>query len=601
MGPCGHRGHGRPPIEHEPGTCPKPCRSRENSEKKRDIPLPVPVSPPTILKPETHPIDLDTALRLAGVQNPELNVARQRVLEAAALRQLAAARFLPSINPGMNYDTHTGNLQQSNGNILSVQRSAVYVGAGSNAVAAGTVNIPGVFLGGNTAIGIFGFLESRQLVRQREFENIAVRNQVFLQVTLAYSELLRAEARHAVALQAREEARVIARLTADYAQVGQGRLADANRAATELQRREAFIKFVESEMIGASARLCQVLNLDPSIRLHPTDAFVVPHPLVPDPIPVVELIALGLLQRPELAAQRAAIARALLDARGSQGVAVHRHRSSSASARADSAAAATSSVRSSADSAAVPTSTRSASGPSRTWASATSRSSGRPTPTSGSGGSNSSRSSTGSGPRSPRPTPGPTPDTPRSRPTSRPSRRACNSFTEDLERIRFRGERDVLPIELLDSFRLMNGARLDYVDAIVDYDRAQFELYVALGQPPANTLAHPVPTQGVAPSGVTPGGPGPASRRPAAPSPGRPPPRSQARPPDLPGRGRGIHPARELRAAATRFPRASPTSRNATRSLSHVSLNGRKGRIHGRKLGIAVGWARMVRRRPGSP
>ena len=49
----------------------------------------------------------------------------------------------------------------------------------------------------------------------------------------------------------------------------------------------------------------------------------------------------------------------------------------------------------------------------------------------------------------------------------------------------------------------MANARIDYIDAIVDYNRAQFELYVALGQPPANALAHPVPTQGVAPSGVT--------------------------------------------------------------------------------------------------
>src|SRR5208282_5752751 len=103
----------------------------------------------------------------------------------------------PSINPGMNYDTHSGNLQQSNGNILSLNRSAVYVGAGANAVAAGTVNIPGVFLGGNTAVVIFNYLESRQLVRQREFDNIAVRNQVFLRVTLAFSELLRAEGRRA--------------------------------------------------------------------------------------------------------------------------------------------------------------------------------------------------------------------------------------------------------------------------------------------------------------------------------------------------------------------------------------------------------------------
>src|SRR5271157_4144085 len=214
-------------------------RQADQNPSSFKITLPTPVSPPSILHPEAQPIDLDTALRLAGVQNPEFNLARQRVLEAVAMRQFAAAQILPSINPGMNYDSHTGNLQQSNGNILSVHRSALYVGAGANAVAAGTVDIPGVFLGGNTAVGIFNYLVSRQLVRQREFDNIAVRNQVFLKVALAFSELLRSEGRRAVALQAREEAQAIAKLTADYAVTGQGRYADANRAATELQRREA--------------------------------------------------------------------------------------------------------------------------------------------------------------------------------------------------------------------------------------------------------------------------------------------------------------------------------------------------------------------------
>ena len=234
---------------------------------------PLRASPPTIIRPELQPIDLDTALRLAGVQNPELNQARQRVLESVAMRQLAAARFLPSINPGMNYDTHTGNLQQSNGNILSVNRSAVYVGAGSMAIAAGTVAVPGVFLGGNTAVMLFTYLESRQFVRQREFENLAVRNQVFLKVAMAFSELLRSEGRHAVALQVREEAKAVAQLTAVYAETGKRRVADANRAATELQRREAYVKQVESELLTASARLLRCSTSIPrsgSIRPTPT-------------------------------------------------------------------------------------------------------------------------------------------------------------------------------------------------------------------------------------------------------------------------------------------------------------------------------------------
>jgi outer membrane protein TolC len=381
------------------------------------------------------------------------------------------------------------------------------------------VNIPGVFLGGNTAVVIFGYLESRQLVRQREFENIAVRNQVFLKVTEAYSELLRSEGRHAVAHQARDEARIIARLTADYAQVGQGRLADANRAATELQRREAYIKEVEAELLTASARLCQLLNLDPSIRLHPTDAYVVPHPIVPDPIPVAELIALGLLQRPELSAQRAAIAQALLALQSARllpfspsfylgfsaggfgggsnlvrpifggfggrtdldvitywtiqnlgvgNVALIRQANANLQIQRFQQLEVLNRVRAEVAEAYAKTHARYAQIETNESA----------------------------------------------------MRSGLLAFTEDLDRIRFRGERDVLPIELLDSFRLLADSRIAYIDAIIDYNRAQFELYVALGQPPANALAHPVPTQGVAPSGVSPTGSRP-DRGPAASSPAR--------------------------------------------------------------------------------
>src|SRR5579871_6636035 len=120
-----------PGIATDPGRQPR---------QPNAVPPPVPITP-TILDPNVRPIDLTTALRLANVANPELNLARQLVLEASALRLLAAAQIIPTLNIGANYDGHQGVLQQSNGNILSVNRSAVYVGAGANAIAAGTVNI----------------------------------------------------------------------------------------------------------------------------------------------------------------------------------------------------------------------------------------------------------------------------------------------------------------------------------------------------------------------------------------------------------------------------------------------------------------------------
>ena len=170
----------------------------KDAPKKLDKAAPVSPPPASILDPNAKPIDLAASLKLAGVDNPEILLARQRVVEAVALRQLAAAQILPNLNVGTSFDSHTGNLQQSNGNILSVNRTALYAGMGSYAVGAGTVNIPGLLLQGNLTEGIFGYLTARQLVHQREFESLAVRNDVLLQVATGYVDLLYAEGHLAV-------------------------------------------------------------------------------------------------------------------------------------------------------------------------------------------------------------------------------------------------------------------------------------------------------------------------------------------------------------------------------------------------------------------
>ncbi len=40
------------------------------------------------------------------------------------------------------------------------------------------------------------------------------------------------------------------------------------------------------------------------------------------------------------------------------------------------------------------------------------------------------------------------------------------------------------PIEVLDQAKRLYSARLDLLAAIIGFDRAQFQLFVALGQPP---------------------------------------------------------------------------------------------------------------------
>lgn len=457
----------------------------------------VPESPESILPAESAPIDLNTALRLAGAQNPELMIARQRVVEAAALRQMTAAMILPSINFGVNYDAHTGNLQQSNGNVISVNRSAVYVGAGSGATAAGTVPIPGVVLVGNPAVGVYAFLATRQHVAQREFESEAARNQAFLQAALGFTELLRAEGRRAVAIQIRDEAKHVAKLTAAYANAGQGRHADAHRALTELQLREGDIKSAEGEILTASAQLCFTLNLDPSIRLKPTDAVVVPHPIVPDPIPIRELIAIAITQRPELKERQAVIQQALLALGGAKALPFSPNFLIGYSAggfgggsnlvrpvfggfggRTDFDVVAFWTLQNlGVGNAALVNMAKARLGAVQ-YREIAMLDQVRAEVAEAYAKTHARYSQIGV--------------------AEQGVRGGLRGFRQDLLRI----ENTVAPaIDTIDSLRLLARVRYAYLDSIADYDRAQFELYVALGQPPADTLARPVPTTGLPASG----------------------------------------------------------------------------------------------------
>jgi outer membrane protein TolC len=510
--------------------CAQPPKADEALPQPKKVPAGAEARPrpPSLLAPALQPIDLASALRLAGVQNPEILLAREAVAQAVAERQLAAAQLLPTINAGTSFDDHTGPLQRANGQIIKVNRDSLYGGLGAGAVGAGTVTIPGVVWDGNVSEGIFAGLVSRQVVRQRELASVAVRNNVLLQVVEAYLDLLQAEGRRAVALRTRDEAAEVARAIGNLARVGQERPADADRANTVLEERNADVLQAESDVLTASARLTELLNLDPSMRLHAIDGWVVPTPLVPDAAPLPQLMAVALTQRPELRERQAAIRAALLRLDGAKllpfsptvvlgysagefgggsnlaaagilqpdGTVLRQPRFGSFDERQDFDAVLYWSARNL-----------------------------------GVGNLALIRLSQ-SGLRSEQLREVEVLDRVRAEVAVGYARaharfaqiavaeRALQSsqqgFDEDYRRTRQLVEG--LPIEVLDSLRLLGLSRLAYLDAIIDYNRAEFELYVALGQPPAKTLARAIPTSLVPAPAVPPGPPSPTGPCPAPPA-----------------------------------------------------------------------------------
>ena len=276
-------------------------------------------TPPTIPQAAApHPIDLSTALRLADVQNPAIGEARVLILGALAERQAARALLLPNLNAGGNYHDHTGPLQRSSGTIFRLNEQSFYFGGGARSVAAETVAIPAVNIASPLADAIFEPLAAQQRVVGARFNASDTANKVLLDVASLYLDLIGAEAileaRRAIAVDSDR----IAGSVASYAATGQGRQSDADRAEADRRLFQLDIQKAEERVAVASALLAERLNLDPSAQLRPLAGPLEPLELINPEAPPDELIRSAVARRPDLAGREALVAQAEYQVRQEQ-------------------------------------------------------------------------------------------------------------------------------------------------------------------------------------------------------------------------------------------------------------------------------------------
>jgi outer membrane protein TolC len=156
------------------------------------------------------------------------------------------------------------------------------------------------------------------LVGARRQAAAAVQNDTLLRVALAYLELMRAIQESAIARESRDLTQQLVELTGNFAKAGEGLQADADRMQAELTVRLNDVERAQEGIALASARLAELLRLDPASPLTPIEPSVVPIEMAPPNVPLRGLIAEGLSQRPELAEQRALVGEAAERLRGEE-------------------------------------------------------------------------------------------------------------------------------------------------------------------------------------------------------------------------------------------------------------------------------------------
>jgi outer membrane protein TolC len=256
---------------------------------------------------EVFEIDLPTTLRLMLSANPTMGEAREAVREMLALQTRARSMMLPTLNAGASYHKHEGNFQASTGQIKDIYSQAVYFGGGTRVWAAESLAIPAVRILGHVGDAIYEPLVVRQEVTAKRFDSASTSNTVLLQAIVRYFELLAAEARYEAARQTEREAAEIVRITAAYAVTGQGREGDSNRARAEAYLMHVEVQRAEERIAVASARLAELLSLDPSTRLKTIGGPIGGVELVDPNLDLQTLIRMAERRRPELAAASAMV------------------------------------------------------------------------------------------------------------------------------------------------------------------------------------------------------------------------------------------------------------------------------------------------------
>lgn len=254
--------------------------------------------------PIGYALSLGNVLYLADAQNPNVAFARERINEAYARVDRADVLWLPSIRAGMNYIHHEGNVQDVVGNVFETSKSTFYGGLGAGGGGSGSPMFPGLVAQFHLTDAIFQPKIAGHQASSRQFGATAVRNDTLRTTAVAYLELQRAEQALAISEEALGNTNRLVKLTGDYARTGQGLRSDHERMLAEKAIREADIHVRVEAVRVASARLSQLLHADPSVRISSGEPTVIPFELVDKNSAAAAFVSTGLMRRPELAEQK---------------------------------------------------------------------------------------------------------------------------------------------------------------------------------------------------------------------------------------------------------------------------------------------------------
>jgi outer membrane protein TolC len=267
-----------------------------------------------------EPIDLANTLRMAGGRDLDIATARQRVARSLADLQEAYGLWLPSFFSGPTFYSLNGQVQAINGQIETVHRDSLSLGTTATLANSFPAPPPGSgypplnSLSGVMRISdaIYQARASKRFIAANEAGVGVAKNNALLAASESYFDLQQAAGTLAIAREAAGNANMLASLTGTYARSGAGLEADHRRILAEARGRQRSIRAAAGQLKIASAEIVRRLVLDPKVVVAPVEPAEAIIHLVEDDAPLDDLICQAWRDRPELAQARQMVEASIL-------------------------------------------------------------------------------------------------------------------------------------------------------------------------------------------------------------------------------------------------------------------------------------------------
>ena len=280
----------------------------QNTGQTEQVPSPEPVE---IQDENAFVVDLATAFGLGGARSLQIQIARQRTVQAEIEWRKAQSLLLPNLWMGVGWNRHNGRIQATEGDVIEAGRNSLFTGGGAGLsgapVTGGSGGPARLFVNLSIADAHFEPLVARQFLDAADAAQQRDINATMLDIATAYFDLLEARSLLANVRQAASDSEAMVEQANEFFDAGKLAESETLRAKTEELLWQRRMQDARRVVVVRMAELARLLRLSYSTQLIPAEDQLFPVAVIDGSLSLDQLVGMGLSARPELVQHEALI------------------------------------------------------------------------------------------------------------------------------------------------------------------------------------------------------------------------------------------------------------------------------------------------------